>query len=150
MFAELEDGYEDYAEYRGDGGHDPKHEPSVSGYVRFENGVRSTYASGFKDTPDPKWRFEIVGTDAYILNGDDGAFIHRGKNAELITPPPLTKYGGLEGIPAGVREMVNVVADGGTLVSPGREALKTVEIMLGFLASQARGNVRVDISALRG
>ena len=31
VFAELEDGYEDYAEYRGNGGGDPSLEPSASG-----------------------------------------------------------------------------------------------------------------------
>ena len=50
VFAELEDGYEDYTEYRGDGGHDPKTEPSAHGYIHFENGVRAFYVGGSKKT----------------------------------------------------------------------------------------------------
>ena len=33
--AELEEGYEDYNEYKGDGGHAPATEPSAHGYIPF-------------------------------------------------------------------------------------------------------------------
>ena len=43
-----------------------------------------------------------------------------------------------------VREMVQLVGHGGQPTSDGREARKTLEIMLGILQSQARGGVRVE------
>jgi len=41
-------------------------------------------------------------------------------------------------------EAIDVLENGGELISPGREARKTVEIMLGILTSHHRGNTRVD------
>ena len=59
VVAELEDGYEDYAEYRGDGGHVPATEPGANGYIHFSGGVRGFYIGGSKTTPAPssnsKW-----------------------------------------------------------------------------------------------
>ena len=44
-----------------------------------------------------------------------------------------------------VAELIRVLERGGTLVSPGREARKTLQIMLGILDSHHAGNVRVDV-----
>ena len=141
VFAELEAGYEDYTEYRGDGGRDPSLEPAVSGYIHFKNGVRGFYACGSKNTPAPKWRFEIVGSTGYILNVDRKATIYKGDRAEEIIPPEWP----VSGIPAGVQELVRLVDEGGEPASPAREAHKVVEIMIGFLESQRRGNAKVAI-----
>ena len=43
VVADLEPGYEDYTEYRGDGGHDPGTEPAANAYIHFENGVNGFY-----------------------------------------------------------------------------------------------------------
>ncbi len=138
--AELEAGYEDYSEYRGDGGHDPKTEPSAHGYIHFANGVRGYYAGGPKTTPGG-FRLEIVGTTGYILINDQKATIHEGEASEQIQPPEWP----IVGIPAGVQELVRVLDGDGDPVSPGREAHKVVKIMLGFLASQTQGNGRVNL-----
>ena len=70
--AELEDGYEDYSEYKGDGGTCP---PQLNhqhhGYIHFANGVRGYYAGGPKTTQSG-FRAEIVGTNGYILINDRG------------------------------------------------------------------------------
>jgi hypothetical protein len=42
-------------------------------------------------------------------------------------------------------ELVELLDKGGEPISPGKEAMKTVEIMIGFLESQRQGNSRVDI-----
>lgn len=145
VFAELETGYEDYWEYRGDGGHDPKTEPSASGYIHFKNGVRAFYGAGTKNSSDPKFRLEIVGSTGYILINDQKATIHRKEAAEPIVPPSWP----VSGIPAGVQELVQVVDKGGKPVSPAREAMKVVEIILGFLESQKRGNAKVHLPLSR-
>lgn len=142
VFAELEAGYEDYTEYRGDGGHVPATEPTASGYIHFANGVRAFYGGGSKQTPAPKFRLEIVGADGYILvNNNDEATLYKGNTTETIVAPswPVT------GIPAGIQELVRLVDQGGTPISSGRDGHKVVEIIIGFLESQRRGNVRVDL-----
>ena len=54
VFAELEAGYEDYSEYRGDGGHKPETEPSASGYIHFKNGVSAAIMQAALKTRPPQ------------------------------------------------------------------------------------------------
>lgn len=138
--AELEDGYADYDRYKGDGGHVPETEPSAHGYIHFANGVRGYYAGGPKTTR-PGFRLEIVGTDGYILINDKIATLHQGDAVETIEAPSWE----VTGIPAGVRELVTLIAEGGTPVSPGSEAYKVVQIIIGFLTSQQRDNGKVAL-----
>lgn len=138
--AELEDGYEGYNEYKGDGGHDPSTEPSAHGYIHFANGVRGYYAGGPKST-QAGFRLEIVGTNGYILISDKGATIHQGDSVEAIEAPTWD----IVGIPAGVQETVKLVAEGGEPVSPGSEGHKVVEIIIGFLTSQQQDNGKVKL-----
>ncbi len=145
VFAELEAGYEDYAEYCGDGGHEPKTEPSAHGYIHFANGVRAVFTGGPKTTPVGT-RLEIVGTDGYIIISNKAATLFTGDRAEVVEPPVWP----VEGIPAGMRELVDVVARGGPLTAPGRTGHVVVEIIMGFLESQRRGNARVDLPLPRG
>ncbi len=139
--AELEDGYEDYTEYRGDGGHDPKTEPSAHGYIHFANGVRGYYAGGPKTAIWSGVRLEIVGSTGYILIGNHGSTIYRADSIEEIEAPKWE----VEGIPAGVRELVQLLTEGGEPKSPARAALNVVEIMIGFLESQRQNNGKVTL-----
>ncbi len=41
--AELETGFGDFTEYKGDGGHDPAMDPDTAAYIRFQNGVRAFF-----------------------------------------------------------------------------------------------------------
>ncbi len=141
VFADLEAGFEDYTEYRGDGGHDPATEPSASGYIHFANGVRGFFAGGSKVSADPKFRCEVVGTTGYVEIGRDSASLIRARERETIQAPEWP----VSGIPAGVQELVRLVDEGGRPVSPARDAHRVVEILVGFLESQRLGNVRVDL-----
>ena len=143
--AELEDGYEDYSEYKGDGGHDPSTEPSAHGYIHFANGVQGYFAGGPKTTQSG-FRVEIVGNNGYILISDKGATIHQGDSIEKIESPSWD----VVGIPAGVQELVKLVAEGGEPVSPGSEGHKVVEIIIGFLTSQQNDNGKVKFPLPRG
>jgi len=138
VFAALENGYEDYTEYRGDGGRTPELEPSATGYVHFKNGVRSLYTGTSKNTAGPKWRFEIIGSEGYITVDKD-AVLYVGKTAEVIAPPVWE----ISGIPYGVRELIEAVETGSDVASPGRAAHTVVEIICGFLESQRQGNAKV-------
>jgi hypothetical protein len=84
-------------------------------------------------------------TDGYILINDQRGEVYKGDTSEAIQPDswPIT------GIPAGVVELVELLDKGGEPVSPGQEAMKTVEIMIGFLESHRQGNSRINIPVPR-
>ena len=46
---------------------------------------------------------------------------------------------------AAVAELIDVLENGGDLVSPAREARKTLEIILAILKSHHEGNRRIDL-----
>ena len=77
LVAELEDGYEDYSEYRGDGGHDPATEPSANAYIHFANGVRGIYL-GEKTDPQPT-RFHRVGHHGEHFHRAGRRCVHRAR-----------------------------------------------------------------------
>lgn len=142
--AELETGYEDYWEYRGDGGHDPATEPAAHGYIHFANGVRGFYVGGPKTTRR-MLRLEIIGTKGFI-------FIEDAFTEPRVQIRTSDKYEDIQiptwdvvGIPAGVQELVRIVDEGGEPVSPGRAGREVVEIILGFLDSNRRDYVKVQL-----
>jgi predicted dehydrogenase len=140
VFAHLEDGYEEYDAYAGDGGHVPATEPAVSGYIHFDNAVRGFYTAGSKETAS-QFSLDIVGESGRLVIDDRAATLIRDGVEEDIEAPewPIT------GIPAAAQEIVRLVAEGGEESSPGVEAHKAVKITMGFLESQQRGNARVDL-----
>ena len=86
VFAQLEDGFENYAEYRGDGGHDPKTEPSAHGYIHFDNGVRGFYVGGSQHTPSG-FGLEIVGTEGRVrINSQQSILEKEGKISSIEAP----------------------------------------------------------------
>ena len=143
--AELEEGYEDYAEYRGDGGHEPATEPGANGYIHFENGVRGFYIGGSKNTPPPKQQIEVVGSTGRLVLTSDQGVLYRGDAPEPVEYPEWP----VSGIPYGVQELIKVLAEGGELVSPGRMGHTVVELLIGFLQSQQQGHAPVPIPVPR-
>ena len=102
--------------------------------------MRGYYAGGPKTTLSG-FRVEIVGTNGYILISDQGATLHQSDVVETIEAPSWD----MTGIPAGVRELVGIVAEGGEPVSPGSEGYKVVQIIIGFLTSQQQDNGKVKL-----
>ncbi len=143
VFAELEKGFEDYTAYRGDGGRDTTLEPSASGYIHFRNGVRGFYTGTSKQTSGPKWFFEVVGSEARLLVDKEDAKLLRGsgEDGETITVPDSD----LSGISLGVRELIQALDQDRETNSPMAAAMNVMEVIFGFLESQRRGNVRVDL-----
>ena len=139
--AELEEGYESYAEYEGDGGHVPETEPGAHGYIHFSNGVRALYVGGPKTTPEPAITLEVVGTEGIVRIDGDTAALHKGGEAQPIEAPTWE----VEGIPAGIQELIQLLDAGGTPVSSGRDGLRVVEVIMGFLESQQRDNGKVAL-----
>jgi len=145
VFAELEQGYEDYTEYRGDGGRSPALEPSASGYIHFHNGVRGLYTGTSKNTAGPKWRFEVMGSEGYITI-DKEAVLHKGKSSEVIEAPAWK----ISGIPLGVRELIEAVDGSRETASPGQAGRTVVEVIYGFFESQKRNHTKVYLPLARG
>lgn len=143
LFAELDEGYEDYDDYRGDGGRKATLEPGCSGYIHYANNVRAFY-NGSKDIL-LRPGFELSGTAGWIHLIEGMAEIGTPQGTTQIMATPMT----YSDTAAAVMELIHVMQHGGETISPPREARKALEIILGFLASQARGNTRVDLPLRR-
>jgi predicted dehydrogenase len=144
VMAELESGFEDFTEYVGDGGHDPGTDPDAAAYIRFENGVRAYFNCRKMDFPGSQMyltcedgRIEISDREAVLVR----ATTHREWSRQTIVPTNYMHQGQAAYVP----EIVDKLENGGDLVSTGREARKTLQIMLGILESHHAGNVRVDL-----
>jgi predicted dehydrogenase len=144
--AALEDGFDDFVSYKGDGGHEPASEPSVSGYIRFRNGVRGIFAGGTKQSAGSKFRIQVVGTTGQVdFEGERADLVVDDQRTPIQEPDwPVT------GIPLGIQELIKLVDEGGDPISPARAGHRVVEILIGFLESHRRGNVRVDLPIPRG
>ncbi len=141
VFADLEDGFEDYVEYGGDGGRDPSREPGVQGYIRFRNGVRA-FVNSHKQAMSP-YTIELLGTGGRITVVDPAGLEVFAEGRTTVHPVPTWTR---TGISAALDELIRC-AEGTRpeLTSPGSEACRTLRIILGFLRSQAEGNRRVAV-----
>ncbi|MDA0838411.1 MAG: Gfo/Idh/MocA family oxidoreductase [Planctomycetota bacterium] len=144
LFAELEPGFEHFTEYKGDGGKNPATDPYASAYIHFENDVRAFYNS---------YKLDHAGSKN-SLTCDGGRIEITDHNLELITTKSHYEWSTsnvrVENYRAthqlgGLYEIIDVIENGGELISSGREARKTVQIMLGILKSHHAGNVRVNL-----
>lgn len=144
VVGDLEPGFEHFTDYRGDGGKVPSSEPYSSAYLVFDNGVRAFV--NFYKMAFPGLRYALTCEDGRIEISDQQAEVitarpPRGWScAELAVEPYMfTRQSGA------VAELVHVMDHGGELVSPPREARKTLEILLGILKSHHAGNTRVNL-----
>ncbi|MBM4437263.1 MAG: Gfo/Idh/MocA family oxidoreductase [Actinobacteria bacterium] len=128
--------------YAGDGGKNPDTDPAVSALVEFDNGVRA-FINMCKFTPD-FFELDIFGTKGRMLVQEDDVCVTIKSDAYGFQTSRLPRDHYTQGAVAGcVTEMVHLIRHGGAPSSDGREARKTLEIMLGILQSQAKGGVRL-------
>lgn len=145
VFAKLEEGFENFTEYRGDGGHAPESEPGASAYIQFANGVRGFY-NGTKGTfTNAEWdivgstgRIRISGTVAELWTTEAGT----GQQVSRPFPASMVMKGALLGA---FEELIRVLEHGGQTRSTPRDARMTVEILIAMLASQQQGNRLVQL-----
>ncbi|HRJ42459.1 MAG: Gfo/Idh/MocA family oxidoreductase [Caldilineaceae bacterium] len=144
VFAELEEGFAYFTEYKSDGGHDPKTDPAASAYIHFANGVRAYYNSLKISMPGSQ--FELVCDKARIEVSDRGVTVIQGSgHTEWVKSDlPVDDYMYTYQL-AALAELIQVLEQGGDLISPAREARKTLEILLAMLKSHELGNVRVNL-----
>jgi predicted dehydrogenase len=144
VFAELEEGFDYFTEYKSDGGHNPNTDPAASAYIHFANGVRAFY-NGVK-IPMPGSQFELTFEHGRMEVSDRGLTLIQanGKNQWSAANISTAEY--MQSFQlAAVYELIDALETGRPLVSPAREARKTLEIMLGMLRSHQLGNVRVNL-----
>ncbi len=144
LVAELEGGFGHFTEYVGDGGHDPSTDPYASAYIHFGNGVRGFYNAYKVNMPGSV--FHLQCEDGRVEVSDRGVRVIRGlghydwaESGVVVDSYQHERQAGA------VAELIDVLENGGELISSGREARRAVAIMLGILESHHAGNVRVDV-----
>jgi predicted dehydrogenase len=144
VFADLEDGFEHWDRYKGDGGRDPAQDPSGQGYIYFKNGVRAQINASkqFRSS----FTLDLFGTTGRItLREPGGAAV----TTEGGTRPLEAPGYGVTGIAGGIDELIrHLRGECPQLTSPPSEARKTLQVLLGFLHSNSRGNVRINLADL--
>ena len=145
VWSELEDGYDHFDIYRGDGGHDPAMEPSASGYIRFANGVRAFYESAKLEYPGVQFtltcdhgRIEISDNSFVVIRANSSGCLERSDVIVEHAQGPILLDGAVD-------ELVRCLNGDGELTSSGHSARRTLEVTLAMMQSHARGNVRVDL-----
>ncbi len=148
VFAQLEDGFDHFTEYRGDGGHDPSSEPGASAYIRFGNGVRGFY-NGTKGSPSHN-EWDIAGskgririspsvTELWTLDEATGEMVLR------PFPAGMVMTGAIQGA---YLELIDALENGTTVRSTPRDARHTVSLLIGMLASHQAGGQLVELASL--
>jgi len=149
VFARLEDGFEHWDRYRGDGGKLPENDPSASGLIIFDDGVRAFYC-GSKSTVRESNSLQLLGDQGEVqLRGNaptaDLTTWDAGKSGDVVRRTIIPVQYRVQGIVAAYEELIDLIENGGTATSSAREARKTLQIMLGFLKSQQAGGLLVDV-----
>jgi len=142
VFAELDEGFEGYSTYRGDGGRDASTDPGLSGYIHFRNGVRA-FLNASKGTPK-SFRIEVIGENGRLSISDaGGGCLDLGGEAVQLR----ARNEGLVDIERGVQELLEKL-DGSPvpLASPPELGRNVLLVCLGMLRSQQQGNVRVALA----
>ena len=145
VFAHLEEGFEDWDRYKGDGGKRRESEPGASGLIVFDNGVRALYG-GVKNT-FKMFSLQLSGPDGEIYVNDRTAHLTTGPRpmGEGRSQPLLPAEYQVQGLPAAYEELIDNIESGGTSISSGREARKTLRIAIAFLNSHQEGSRLVDV-----
>ena len=148
----LEDGFDDWTEYRGDGGKKPENDPAASGLILFENGVRAHYECS-KTAIDGS-SLQLIGASGEILFtfndgyaslrtlGEDGS-----SRWQTIKPSGIGSSYQTMGYVAAYEELMTLAeaGGGGQSVGSGRVARQVVQIMTGFLKSHQAGASLVEV-----
>lgn len=149
VFARLEDGFDHWDIYRGDGGKKPENDPGATGFIIFRNGLRAMYC-GTKNSFQ-MYSLQLSGPDGQIYVDQQGADLQsafpytslreRRTVREILVPDQYQVHG----IVAAYNEIIDMIERGGESVSPAREARKTIQIMMGFLKSHQEGSRLVNV-----
>lgn len=145
--AVVEEGFESWDRYRGSGIDDQDGEPGASGFIQFANGIRALYCGTGGTFPGtwlqisgPKGQVHVDAHEesAYVMTGN--VEVGGVQRRNLIARPFQVQR-----IVAAYHERIGLIERGGEGVSSGREARKTLQIILGFLKSHQEGGKLVPV-----
>ena len=142
VFADLELGFEDYTEYRGDG-RDPSLEPGANAYVVFENGVRG-YLAGQKSMAVGEVT-HLVGSESRMVLDADGSRLYTPSDHGMLSRRLVPSFT-VSGMAAAVAELIDCHASGVATTSSPELARRAVALSTAILESNAAGNARVDMA----
>jgi predicted dehydrogenase len=137
----LEEGFDHWDQYRGDGGKTPDGEPGVTGIIKFANGVRA-YFDCTKNALDTS-SISITGTTGkitFVLSSGMATLEGVDEGGETISrtikPMGIVSNYQTMGYVAAYEELIALAeSGGGESVGSGRKARHVVQIMTGFLKS---------------
>ncbi len=145
VFSELENGFDSFHEYTGDGGRSPESDPSASAYIHYENGIRGFFNS-YK-TSFPGWQMQLTCDKGRLHLSDRSVRLIRASShfqweeSDVVTEPHMYTHQ-----LGAVAELVTALKGGISHLScPPKEAKKALEIVLAMLKSHAEGNRRIDL-----
>lgn len=144
LVSELDDEHRGHEpRYTGDGGRDPATDPGASAFIHFQNGVRA-FVNASKGTVK-NFEIDLIGEDGRIRVGANVA------ERIQVLPDGRVVVGRLEVPPttwsdagAAIRELINLIEQGGTPSSSGEDGRRTLSILLGILQSNAGQGARVE------
>ena len=141
VFAELDAGFEEYVEYRGDGGRDPAGDPGGSLYLHLRSGARALLSIS-KNTP-PGFGLELFGERGRLRVSDNELVLNVAGAERRVQVPPYR----LVDIPAGIDELIRKLnGEPVELACPPTTAREVLRILLAALKSQERGGTRVNLA----
>jgi len=142
VLAHLQDGFEGYDRYLGDGGHDEGTEPDLVGYVVFDHGVRGIY-NGVKAGPlGSSW--EVFGPRGRLVLTDYAMAVYRDR-FKLEHDRTLGRPDTGDACRTAATELIGMIEHGGPCISTPADARTTLQIILAFLQSQKQGCTPVPI-----
>ncbi len=143
VVGDLEEGFEEFTEYKAGGGKVAEEDPHASAFIKFKNGVRA-FLNVYKVDFHPDLTFTMTCDTGRVVALDSSVSLIRSRERQQDTTPVKQRGYSQAYQTAALTEMIDVIENGGALISDGREARKTLEIMLGILKSHEEGNRRVD------
>ena len=155
LIGELEEGFDGFDRYRGDGGNEITSEPSANAYIKFANGVRANMM--MQKSNNSTQAIEMVFENAVARMAGDGQIV-----VNRVDGPPATSTRGAISVTQTIghedwladrelgtlSELVQAL-DTGTkpALSPPRAARQTLAVLLAILESHKQGNAKVMIDA---
>ena len=144
----LENGFDHWDRYRGDGGKLPENEPGMTGTILYENGITGLFRS-LKGTA-PLGSLEITGPDGVVRLGGNERTAELTLLQEIRADPHHTtihpEQYQVQGTVAAYRELFDIIEHGGESISSPRDARMALRILLGFLDSHRQGGRLVNVA----
>jgi predicted dehydrogenase len=131
--------------YKGDGGRDPRTDPSASAIIGFPSGVRAFY-NGSKRTVT-NFEIDVQGDSGRIRMGNQIAEIAtESAIGGLATQPLPINADTRSGMVQAIDELAALIEQDGDGVKALYEARTTLELLLAILTSADRGGARIELS----